>query len=426
MLSYQPDEVLTYIYTKPNYIIMSDKRNHLAIICLIIFFGVLGLSLLKEEVSYIVSENVNGIIESRNVRTGNIDFSGTDAGTVIQNSINATIDGGIIFIKSGVYKITKQELVSTDNISVVGEGVDATILDFSAEGQILIDGRKNIAFKSLTFKSDINAGMDRIKFNNTDGILFDNIKTIGGGKDWTNFMVHFNTGNSNIVITNVEATGSIDTPFRFYKTNTGLFVNNYYAHDLVSCNCGDGMDLFGVRNANISNFRAINVPGNGLGIYGDAKNININNIVCENIGYGIENSHIGKGISIVRWDDKDPSDIRINNFHVVNSNGHGLQINTMASPSSNSVTSGTINNISINNFKSIGSWWSAFTFEGGNVNNVIVSNFVVAQTNVSMTDSPPIYFNAVCSNIEISDGVLIPPFEPFTIPSGVSFDNVMM
>ena len=403
--------------------------------------GILGLSWLFKKVSqsqgqsqsqipdysYIISVSDNdGIIESMNGITGNIDFSGTDAGTVIQNSINAVISGGIIFIKSGVYKITKQEPIFTNNISVVGEGVDATILDFSAsaEGQILIDGRENIAFKSLTFKSDINIGIDRIKFNNTNGILFDNIKTIGGGKDWTNFMVHFNTGNSNIVITNVEATGSIDSPFRFYKTNTGLIVNNYYAHDLISCNCGDGMDIFGVRNATITNFRAINIPGNGLGIYAAAKNININHIVCENVGYGTGNSHIGKGISIVRWDDKDPSDIFINDFKVVNSNGHGLQIFTMASPSSNSVASGTINNISITNFQSTGSWWSGFTFEGGNVNNVIVSNFTVAQANVSNTGSPPIYFNAVCNNIKISDGVLVKPYIPFTIPVGVTFENV--
>ena len=63
--------------------------------------------------SYIIyKEEDTGIIYAKNGDTGLVDFSGTDAATVIQNAIN-NIDAGVIYIKrhnnlTGKYTINQQ------------------------------------------------------------------------------------------------------------------------------------------------------------------------------------------------------------------------------------------------------------------------------------------------------------------------------
>jgi parallel beta-helix repeat protein len=57
---------------------------------------------LEKTASYIIRNN-NGTIEAINGSTGKIDYSGTDASTVIQSAINALTSGGKIFIKQGTY-----------------------------------------------------------------------------------------------------------------------------------------------------------------------------------------------------------------------------------------------------------------------------------------------------------------------------------
>jgi len=64
---------------------------------------------------------------AKNGRTGQIDFSGTDAGTVIQNVINAIRNGGTIYIKAGTYPLKKPlDLTTTTGIKIVGDGWQGT------------------------------------------------------------------------------------------------------------------------------------------------------------------------------------------------------------------------------------------------------------------------------------------------------------
>jgi len=52
--------------------------------------------------SYIIFKD-GGLIKAKNCRTGQIEFSGTDAATVIQEALNALPEGGKLFVKNGVY-----------------------------------------------------------------------------------------------------------------------------------------------------------------------------------------------------------------------------------------------------------------------------------------------------------------------------------
>jgi len=61
-------------------------------------------------------------IKARNGTTGKIDYSGTNAGTIINEAISALTNGGKIFIKAGTYTLTATLAPTTSNIELCGEG----------------------------------------------------------------------------------------------------------------------------------------------------------------------------------------------------------------------------------------------------------------------------------------------------------------
>ena len=95
----------------------------------------------EETVSYTIY--VNGdTYYARNGSTGEIDYSGTNASTVIQSAVNALSNGGRVFLKQGTYLLKKQGthqrpgvpekgsfcLELPHKIALVGENREATIL----------------------------------------------------------------------------------------------------------------------------------------------------------------------------------------------------------------------------------------------------------------------------------------------------------
>jgi len=78
---------------------------------------------LEKPASYIIRKN-GSYYEAINGTTGKIDYSGTDAASVIQSAINALTRAGMIYLKSGVYIIT-QPITLKCNTLLVGEvGID--------------------------------------------------------------------------------------------------------------------------------------------------------------------------------------------------------------------------------------------------------------------------------------------------------------
>jgi parallel beta-helix repeat protein len=85
---------------------------------------------LQETRNYIVlAGNTNQII-ALNGATGHIDFSGTDARTVIQSAIDALKQGGTIHLKEGMYSLSRNP--AWTNAAIVFSGV--TNLTFEGEG----------------------------------------------------------------------------------------------------------------------------------------------------------------------------------------------------------------------------------------------------------------------------------------------------
>jgi len=93
---------------------------------------------------------------AKNGRTGQIDFSGTDASTVIQNAINSLSAGGKIYIRRGIYTIMNTITLS-DGITLEGEirasgnfyDTKGTILRGSADPILKVTVNKNPLYQNL-------------------------------------------------------------------------------------------------------------------------------------------------------------------------------------------------------------------------------------------------------------------------------------
>lgn len=103
--------------------------------------------------------NKDGIMDeiyAINGQTGNIEFSGINASSVIQDAINALTNGGKIFIKAGSYKLTSKLLISKRHIAIEGE--PNTILFgklmpiFEVDGQGM-DRDENVILNDIQLKN---------------------------------------------------------------------------------------------------------------------------------------------------------------------------------------------------------------------------------------------------------------------------------
>lgn len=80
-----------------------------------------------ETYTYFVYKDGN-LTKARNGVTNRIDFSGTDAATVIQSAINAMTNGGKLIIADGIYALTSGLSVNNANIKIEGFGTAVTQL----------------------------------------------------------------------------------------------------------------------------------------------------------------------------------------------------------------------------------------------------------------------------------------------------------
>jgi hypothetical protein len=137
----------------------------------------------QTEASYIIFIDGN-YIKARNGKTGNIDYSGVDAGVIIQNVINALTNGGKIFIKRGEYDIDLEITIAISEISIEGEGKWATVLKATGNSSIFhLLGQPNsfiyrFSLKSLTLRGtnpSANKGQYGIKIDYAHSLLVEDV-----------------------------------------------------------------------------------------------------------------------------------------------------------------------------------------------------------------------------------------------------------
>jgi len=109
-----------------------------------------------ETASYIIFKE-GDMVYAKNGSTGKIDFSGTDASTVIQSAID-NLPSGKIYIKAGTY-IISSAIAPKSNIEIVGEGINKTVLDASNQGCAIFHQTtsiNNFAIRDLYLLSENN------------------------------------------------------------------------------------------------------------------------------------------------------------------------------------------------------------------------------------------------------------------------------
>lgn len=95
-------------------------------------------------------------IKALNGITGAVDYSGSDAATVINAALSAMTSGGELFVKAGTYDLSSSiYLHNRQNILITGEG-GSTILSASGtyEAVIYLLGSSNSTIQNLTINGD--------------------------------------------------------------------------------------------------------------------------------------------------------------------------------------------------------------------------------------------------------------------------------
>jgi len=99
--------------------------------------------------SYIIFKD-GGLIKAKNGRTGQIEFSGSDAATVIQSALNALTNGGTIFLKD-YFSISSPITITNKFVRLVGDKFWRSGLKYQGSGYGLIIESGRLTFENLEF-----------------------------------------------------------------------------------------------------------------------------------------------------------------------------------------------------------------------------------------------------------------------------------
>jgi len=186
-----------------------------------------------ETVDYVVFKE-NGVIKAKNGEDGSIDFSDTDASTVIQDTIDALSSGGAIYLKqpASPYLLTDWIDIDTDSIHIIGEA------RFAEDGQPL-----------LKVADGANVGGIRIGYNShTEYVVVEKIGVHGNTDNQTKGYRHHGfliDDTTHIIIKDCYATRT--HPYHVHGTGgSGITVRHTASHILI-----EGCHLYDVGDRSI-------------------------------------------------------------------------------------------------------------------------------------------------------------------------------
>lgn len=221
---------------------------------------------LQTVASYVVFRD-GSTYYARNGTTGEIEFSGSVATTVIQSAIDA-LSSGLILFKDGSYSITT--LINLDdNIEIEGESQQGVVLTATTDNPIFrINNWENISFRKLTLaQTQTNYGI-----------------SIGANtQNADNFLIQ-------------------DVTFRGINGSAGIGISTttYYVNDVRVYSCSFSDLTYGIYSSGLLNglwvsgclFENINLFLNGIVVYnasGSSSNIWIlNNKLLRPTNYPIQ------------------------------------------------------------------------------------------------------------------------------------------
>jgi len=212
--------------------------------------------------SYIIFKDDSGYICAKNGKTGEIDFRGTDAATVIQQAIDALTNGGRIFIKRGTYNIDSGISLAS-NIALVGEDKYTTKLKGTVR-VLWLKNKENIYLRNLWVDTEGYAGA--VWVEKSSNVIMENCRFTGSGSpDIGHATIEIRTGK-NIKIDNCEiekgghnniyitSAAGEDVEQSLTDKSENIHITNCYIHDAYD----DAIDPNETEWLLIANNRIIN------------------------------------------------------------------------------------------------------------------------------------------------------------------------
>jgi len=247
--------------------------------------------------------------------------------STIQNAIDASINGDIIYIPSGVYT---ENLIINKSITLIGEDVNNTIIKSSSSATTptiqITDGASGSLLYNFTvqgkYSSQSNTGSGDSN-NNTSGILIRNTDT--NNKPEINnliFSLLKITNASNGIAFNNFKSNNISIEYCYIFNNEGSGIR-------IASNT-EVMRVFEINSSNISNNNLNAITSNPSGSYRpNCTDFKINNCTIENNNrLTLNNSH---DISIFGFN----GNLIINNCNIKSNHFERKQVNgTSTSPTS--------------------------------------------------------------------------------------------
>jgi len=206
----------------------------------------------EQPASYIIfgednnNDGVYDIIYAKNASSGQIEFSGTDAATVIQNAINQLTNGGKIFIKAGTYECS-QSIFLKDNVIIEGEGTKTILKAISlSEDFIRIYDVENVTVSNIKIMHVGGSGYLLLIYVNTRNIIVENCHFNGEG-------VGAGIGVMNINNKNIWIKNNYLINFTYEAIAIGKNASNVIISGNVISNCGrNGIWILGATGYTLS------------------------------------------------------------------------------------------------------------------------------------------------------------------------------
>ena len=306
----------------------------------------------------------SGQYYSKNMSTGMIDYSGTDAYTVIQETINNS--NGTVYISSGTYELSNV-LIGKNNTIIVGEGHTTILRNNSVSERVLyFDNVTYITIKNIQIDQNytnaiVEGAKSAVYLRGVMNFTIENVEINNSGKESLLIELSKYGYISNVATT----TGRLET----LRDGVDIISSSYINLNGLRIMSGD--DGLVYRNSSYINTENVLIYGrsNNPGIklrgafdYETTHHLNLNNIIITDKTWGIQAWISNDTVSI--------SDITINNLIITNISGTGIYYkngNTTNNPYA-------IHDISINNFNILNSGSRHIQIDGNSSRDVYFIN----------------------------------------------------
>jgi hypothetical protein len=301
------------------------------------------------EASYVIFTD-GSTIYARNGQTGEIEFSGADAATVIQSAINAVLAStyaGSIYIREGLYLIGTNILISAYDKSIIiaGAGKRSTVFQASADINVFTI-KDGVTAHLRDLKIDMNNKNGNGIFGDRTGANSQSCNIFGSIEDvyienvknnyWGIYLINpsymyiknidISTNGNGLLLENNRIDGINRGNSHISYVNVQLFGSNCAAIKLNSVNVSSkGMiNLNSFTNIEIEGF-GTNSNQNGIVLYDSSYNT-FTHIDIEDLDTGDNIQLNGSGISSCKFNTFTGSGYQSvsNNFiHCIGSNARG-------------------------------------------------------------------------------------------------------